>query len=49
MCGVGAGRWMAMRLEGIVLLLLAAAIILAVFTTDAGKLLISNSSFSVSC
>ncbi|KAL9980573.1 hypothetical protein ACROYT_G009176 [Oculina patagonica] len=35
MFAVGAGRWMAMRLEGIVLFLFTSAIILAVFTADA--------------
>ncbi|XP_078362107.1 ATP-binding cassette sub-family C member 4-like [Oculina patagonica] len=35
MCGMGAARWMAMRLEGIVLLLFIAALVLAVFNADA--------------
>ncbi|KAL9980575.1 hypothetical protein ACROYT_G009180 [Oculina patagonica] len=35
MCGFGAARWMAMRLEGIVLMLFVAALVLAVFNADA--------------
>ncbi|XP_078344990.1 ATP-binding cassette sub-family C member 4-like [Oculina patagonica] len=35
MCGIGANRWMANRLEGMILLLLTAAMVLTIFTRDA--------------
>ena len=37
MCGIGTGRWMAVRIEGLVLILFTVIVILAVFTTDAGR------------
>ena len=38
MSGVGVSRWLAMRLEGMVLLLLTGVILFVVFTKDAGRL-----------
>ena len=42
MSGVGVSRWLAMRLEGTVLLLLTGVILLVVFTKDAGRLFTSR-------
>lgn len=39
MCGVGTNRWLAIRLEGIILLLFITGIIFTVIATDAGKLI----------